>query len=72
MKTSLTAVAKACGCENVVECQAEDTGRVLQEALDGNKMTIIVCKCESGNIKVPVITMDPVVIRDRFMKTAAG
>lgn len=72
LKTSLTAVAKACGCENVVECQAEDTGKVLQEALDSDKMTIIVSKCESGNIKVPVITMDPVVIRDRFMKAAAS
>ncbi|NND90622.1 MAG: sulfopyruvate decarboxylase subunit beta, partial [Granulosicoccus sp.] len=30
---------------------------------------IIVCKCESGNIKVPVIRMDPVVIRERFMRT---
>ena len=69
MKTSLAAVAKACGCENVVECQAEDTGEAIQTALDSNEMTIIVCKCESGNIKVPVITMDPVVIRDRFMKS---
>ena len=68
-KTSLTAVAKACGCENVVECRAEDTGAVLQAALDSNKMTIIVCKCESGNIPVPVITMDPVVIRDRFIES---
>lgn len=67
-KTSLTAVAKACGCENVVECQAEDAAVTMQAALDSNKMTIIVCKCMSGNIKVPVITMDPVVIRDRFMK----
>lgn len=67
-KTSLTAVATACGCENVVECQAEDTAKALQTALDSNKMTIIVAKCESGNVKVPVITMDPVVIRDRFMK----
>ena len=25
------------------------------------------CKCESGNIKVPVIDKDPVVIRQRFM-----
>jgi len=71
-KTSLTKVAEACGCENVVECQAEDTGKVLQEAIDGDQMTIIVCKCESGNIKLPVITMDPVVIRDRFMKTVAS
>jgi len=68
MKTSLAKVAEACGCENVIECQAEDTGKVLQAALDGDDMTIIVCKCESGNAKMPVITMDPVVIRDRFMK----
>jgi sulfopyruvate decarboxylase subunit beta len=70
-KTSLTAVAKACGCENVVECKAEDTADVLKAALASNKMTIIVSKCQSGNIKVPVITMDPVVIRDRFMKEVA-
>lgn len=71
-KTSLTAVAKACGCENVIECQAEDTAKVLQGAIDSKKMTVIVCKCESGNIKVPVITMDPVVIRDRFMKAVSA
>ena len=66
-KTSLTAVAKACGCDNVIECKAEQAAETVKSALDSNKMTIIVCKCESGNIKVPVITMDPVVIRDRFM-----
>ena len=48
--------------------KAEDTKKALEDALASNKMTIIVSKCESGNIKVPVITMDPVVIRDRFMK----
>ncbi|MDW3183483.1 sulfopyruvate decarboxylase subunit beta [Roseobacter sp.] len=68
-KTSLAAVAKACGCENVIECQDKDTGEVLQQAIDSKKMTVIVCKCDSGNIKLPVITMDPVVIRDRFMKS---
>jgi len=67
-KTSLAAVASACGCENVVECQAEDAANALSIALDSNKMTIIICKCESGNITVPIIQMDPVVIRDRFMK----
>lgn len=70
-KTSLTAVAKACGCERVIECRAEDTADVLKQALDSQKMTIIVSKCESGNIKVPVIQMDPVIIRDRFMKEIA-
>ncbi|MCR9212355.1 MAG: sulfopyruvate decarboxylase subunit beta [Proteobacteria bacterium] len=67
-KTSLTEVAKACGCETVIECAAEDTAETLRAALASDKMTIIVSKCESGNIKVPVIQMDPVVIRDRFMK----
>ena len=67
-KTKLEEVAKACGCENVIECQAEEAAQTVQQALDSNQMTIIVCKCESGNVKVPVIEMDPVVIRDRFMK----
>jgi len=71
-KTSLTAVAKACGCENVVECAAEDTAKAIEDALAADKMTIIVSKCESGNIKVPVITLDPVVIRHRFMETVAA
>ena len=71
-KTSLAAVAQACGCEHVVECRAEDTGKVLQAAIDSDKMTVIIAKCESGNIKVPVITMDPVVIRDRFMKAVSA
>ncbi len=71
-KTKLEAVAAACGCENVVTCQAEDTGKTLQAAIDSKKMTIIVAKCESGNIKLPVITKDPVVIRDRFMTAVAG
>ena len=66
-KTKLEAVAAACGCDNVITCRAEDTGPVLQEAIDSKKMTILVVKCESGNAKMPVITMDPVVIKHRFM-----
>ena len=68
-KTSLSEVARACGCDNVIECQAEEAAQTVQAALDSNQMTVIVCKCESGNIKVPVITRDPVVIRDQFMNT---
>ncbi len=71
-KTSLAAVASACGCENVIEVQDKDLAPVLQTAIEGKKMTIIVCKCDSGNIKLPVITMDPVVIRDRFMKAVSA
>lgn len=66
-KTSLTAVAKACGCDNVVECLAQDTALAVRSAIDGKKMTIIISKCESGNVEVPVIDMNPIVIRERFM-----
>lgn len=67
-KTNLTDVAIACGCENVVEVADVDTPAAVEKALAGDEMTIIVSKCESGNVKVPVITLDPVVIRHRFME----
>ena len=67
-KTNLTDVAIACGCENVVEVSDVDTPAAVEKALAGDEMTIIVSKCESGNVKVPVITLDPVVIRHRFME----
>ena len=67
-KTSLAKVAEACGCENVVECQAEEAVDVMKDALASDKMTIIVCKCESGNIPVPVIEYDAPVIKYRFME----
>ena len=67
-KTSLAAVAVACGCENVIEVQDKDLVPVLQAAIDSDEMTVIVCKCDSGNIKLPVIMLDPVVIRHRFME----
>ena len=68
LKTSLAEVARACGCENVVECQAEEAVDVMKAALAADEMTIIVCKCESGNIQVPVIELDAPVIRHRFMQ----
>lgn len=67
-KTSLAKVAEACGCENVIECQGESAADVLQKALAANTMTIIVCKCESGNIPVSVIELDAPVIKHRFME----
>ena len=66
-KTSLANVARACGCEDVVECAAENTAGELERALSSKSMTVIVSKCESGNVDVPVIDMDPCVIRERFM-----
>ena len=41
-KTSLAKVAEACGCDNVIECQASETKDVLEAAIQGKKMTIIV------------------------------
>ena len=70
-KTSLAKVAEACGCDNVVECNAEDTPAAVKADLDSQQMTIIVSKCEPGNITVPVIDMDAPVIRDRFMHEVA-
>jgi sulfopyruvate decarboxylase subunit beta len=67
-KTSLAAVATACGCETVIECQAEETPKVLKAALASNKMTIIVAKCKSGNVPVSIIEMDAPVIKHRFME----
>ena len=52
------------------EIEGEDeeaTVAAVQAALDGDDMTIIVSKCDSGNIEVPVIDMDAPVIRHRFM-----
>ena len=67
MRTSLADVARACGCDHVVECAAEDTAAALEAALAAEQTTVIVSKCESGNIKVPVIELDPVMIKERFM-----
>ena len=53
-------------------CQDVDTGKALQAAIDSKKMTVIVSKCDSGNIKLPVITMDPAVIKHRFMQAVAS
>lgn len=70
-KTSLAKVAEACGCEHVIECSAEETAGILTVAISSGQMTIIVCKCESGNIPVGTIDINPVVIRDRFMREVA-
>ncbi len=70
-KTDLAAVARACGCGRVVECEAVQTADTLQAAIAAGEMTVIVAKCRSGNVKVPVIDMNPVVIAARFMEAVA-
>ena len=71
MRTSLADVARACGCDHVVECAAKDTAAAVKDALAAEQTTVIVSKCESGNIKVPVIELDPVMIKERFMAEVA-
>ncbi|WP_282022017.1 sulfopyruvate decarboxylase subunit beta [Ruegeria faecimaris] len=71
-KTDLAGMARAAGCDNVVEVQDVDTGKALLEAMDAQVGTVMIVKCDSGNAKMPVITMDPVIIKDRFMKAVAG
>ncbi|MEL7184235.1 MAG: sulfopyruvate decarboxylase subunit beta [Pseudomonadota bacterium] len=71
-KTSLAGMARAAGCDNVVEVQDVDTKAALETAIASKKMTVMIVKCDSGNAKMPVITMDPVVIKDRFMKAVAS
>ena len=72
MRTSLAEVSLACGCEHVVECDAADTAAAMQAALAADHATIIISKCQSGNIPVPVIEHDPVMIKDRFMAEVAS
>lgn len=71
-KTSLAAVARACGCEQVLECADTDTPAVLREALASGRMTVIISKCAPGNIPVAVIETSPVTIRERFMAAVAA
>ena len=71
-KTSLAKVAEACGCETVIECAAADTAAAMKAALAADHATIIISKCQSGNIAVPVIELDPVVIKERFMAEVAS
>ncbi|MEL6464586.1 MAG: sulfopyruvate decarboxylase subunit beta [Pseudomonadota bacterium] len=71
-KTDLAGMASAAGCDNVVEVQDVNTGKALQDAIDAQVGTVMIVKCDSGNAKMPVITMDPVVIKDRFMKAVTG
>ena len=71
-RTDLAGMARAAGCERVFTVRDVDTGPALQEALDSGQATVLVVKCDSGNARMPVITMDPVIIRDRFMKAVAG
>lgn len=70
-KTDLAGMAPAVGCDNVVEVSDVNTGKAVVDALESGQGTVMVVKCDSGNVKMLVITLDPVIICDRFMKSVA-
>ncbi|RYH08628.1 thiamine pyrophosphate-dependent enzyme [Tropicimonas sp. IMCC6043] len=70
-RTSLAGVAEACGCDTVIECPADQTPDILRNALAADRMTVIISRCDSGNRKCPVISMNPISIRERFMAEVA-
>lgn len=47
-------------------CEKVDTDKVLQAAFHSKVMTVIIVKCDSGNIKLPVM------IKGCFMKSVAS
>lgn len=65
-RTSLAKVAAACGCENTASVPAENVGEVLREAIAMRRQSVIIAECQSGNVDVPVIDLDPVNIIERF------
>ncbi len=71
-RTSLAAVARGCGCENVRECSGPDTAQALENALKTGGTHVIVSTCAPGNAPVPVIGMNPVAMRARFMAAVAA
>ncbi len=71
-RTSLAGVARACGCDHVVETAAGGTASALKRAIADKRQTVIVAKCESGNTDVPVIKLDPVAIIERFKASVGG
>ncbi|MCY4259019.1 MAG: sulfopyruvate decarboxylase subunit beta [Rhodobacteraceae bacterium] len=68
-RTRLAAVARACGCDNVIEAPAAETPAALSLAIKEHRQTVIIAKCDSGNVDVPVIPLDPITIIERFKST---
>ena len=71
-KTDLAGIAKSAGCDRVIQVEGKDIRKTLEHAIKIQKCTVIVVKCASGNFTAPVIPIDPVVIKDRFMKAIAN
>ena len=69
-KTSLKKVALGAGCKNVIECKGKQTANILQKAInDKKKSYVIIVKVEPGNVQVDPIPINPIDIKNRFMKS---
>ena len=64
--TSLAGIARAAGCERVIECNGEAAAGHLEGALNEDQSTLIIAKVEAGNEPVPVVPLHPIVLRERF------
>jgi len=64
--TDLAALARAAGCAHVITAADEQQ---LSDALDDSSsgLTVIVAYAEAGNADVPIIKLNPVEIKQRFM-----
>lgn len=69
-RTSLAAVARGAGCEDVVECEGRDAVAAVAAAIASNSPTVVVARVRPGNEKVATIALSPVWIRDRFRRAA--
>jgi sulfopyruvate decarboxylase subunit beta len=65
--TDIAALARAAGCNNVIETTDE---LQLQDALEGfsSGLTVIMAHAEVGNAEVPIIELTAPEIKQRFMR----
>lgn len=66
-KVRIEDVARGCGLEVAVASDVRDLGVSLRGALDRDGPSVLVAKVEPGNADVPVIPMEPIEIKERFM-----
>ncbi len=67
--TSLKKIALGAGCKNVIECDGNDTARILEKVINNEKKSfVVISKVKSGNIDIEPIPLGPSKIKNRFKK----
>ena len=64
-KLDLVEIAKSVGFENAYDFQDINLGEII----DGDETSFIVYKTEAGNSNAPIIDLDPITIKERFMSS---